>query len=341
MNQFKPFLEKVASGETLTTQEAGDAFGLLMSGTVPEAQIAGFLVGLRSRGETVEEITGAALAMRAKMRRVNAPDGAVDIVGTGGDAKGTYNVSTCSAFVTAGAGAPVAKHGNRSVSSRSGAADVLEYLGVGMNVTPEALEESLREAGVAFLFAPAHHEAMRHVVPARRALGIRTIFNLLGPLCNPAGVSRLLLGVFSRDWVVPMAETLVKLDTRRAWVVHGADGLDELSTTGVSHVAEVKDGHIREMEIRPEDAGLSAARLENLIGGTPAENAVAIRDVLSGKPGSFRDIVLLNSAAALVIADKVPDLSAGAELAAVSIDTGKAAAALEKLIEISNAPAHV
>lgn len=340
MSEFKPFLEKVASGHTLSTEEAGEAFGLIMSGAVPQVQIAGFLVALRSRGETVEEITGAARAMRAKMRRVRAPEGTIDIVGTGGDAKGTHNVSTCAAFVTAGAGVPVAKHGNRSVSSKSGAADVLEHLGLGLTAAPGTAEESLRQAGIAFLFAPAHHEAMRHVVPTRKALGIRTIFNLLGPLCNPAEVKRLLLGVFSRGWVVPMAETLLNLGAERAWVVHGADGLDELSTTGPSYVVEIANGRIREFELEPEDAGLQRSRLDDLIGGTPSDNASAIRGVLSGAPGPFRDIVLLNTAAALVIAGAAADLKTGAELAAAAIDTGKAAAALEKLIEITNTPAH-
>jgi len=338
---FKPFLQQVSDGRPLSAEQAGEAFGLMMAGGVPEAQIAGFLMALRARGETVDEITGAAVAMRAKMKRVNAPDGAIDIVGTGGDAKGTHNVSTCTAFVVAGAGVPVAKHGNRAVSSRSGAADVLEHLGVCMETAPEALEQALQEARVGFMFAPAHHAAMRHVAPARKALGVRTIFNVLGPLCNPAGVRRLLIGVYAPELTRPLAEVLSRLGVERAWVVHGHDGLDELSTTGDTIVAELKDGRVHEFTVSPEEAGLSRATLADLIGGDPADNAQAIRDTLAGETGPLRDIALLNAAAALVVAGTAQTLREGVEKAAEAIETGAASAALDKLASLCGAPANV
>jgi len=338
---FKPYLQQVSDGRALSADQAGEAFALMMAGGVPEAQIAGFLMALRARGETVDEITGAATAMRAKMKRVRAPDDAIDIVGTGGDAKGTHNVSTCTAFVVAGAGVPVAKHGNRAVSSRSGAADVLEHLGVGMDVPRECLEQALREAHVGFMFAPAHHAAMRHVAPARKALGVRTIFNVLGPLCNPAGVSRLLIGVYAPEMTRPLAEVLQRLGAAHAWVVHGHDGLDELSTTGETIVAELKDGRVREFTVTPEEAGLARVPLAGLIGGDPRDNAQAIRDTLAGAPGPLRDIVLLNAAAALIIAERAETLREGVEKAAASIDSGAAMAALDKLSSLCGAPAHV
>jgi anthranilate phosphoribosyltransferase len=338
---FKPFLQQVSEGKPLTAEQAGAAFGLMMAGGVPEAQIAGFLMALRARGESVDEITGAATAMRAKMKRVSAPDGAMDIVGTGGDAKGTHNISTCTAFVVAGAGVPVAKHGNRAVSSRSGAADVLEHLGVCMETAPEALEEALKTAQVGFMFAPAHHAAMRHVAPARKALGVRTIFNVLGPLCNPANVSRMLVGVYAPEMTRPLAEVLGRLGVERAWVVHGHDGLDELSTTGESVVAQLKDGAVQEFTVTPEEAGLARARLDDLIGGDAADNAAAIRQTLTGKDGPLRDIVMLNAAAALVVAGKAGTLRDGAELAADAIDSGAAARALANLAAICGATANV
>ncbi len=338
---FKPFLQQVSEGKPLTAEQAGAAFGLMMAGGVPEAQIAGFLMALRARGESVDEITGAATAMRAKMKRVSAPDGAMDIVGTGGDAKGTHNISTCTAFVVAGAGVPVAKHGNRAVSSRSGAADVLEHLGVCMETAPEALEEALKTAQVGFMFAPAHHAAMRHVAPARKALGVRTIFNVLGPLCNPANVSRMLVGVYAPEMTRPLAEVLGRLGVERAWVVHGHDGLDELSTTGESVVAQLKDGAVQEFTVTPEEAGLARARLDDLIGGDAGENAAAIRETLAGQRGPLRDIVMLNAAAALVVAGKAGTLRDGAELAADAIDSGAAARALANLAAICGATANV
>lgn len=338
---FKPYLQQVSDGRALSADQAGAAFSLMMEGNVPEAQIAGFLMALRARGETVEEIAGAATAMRAKMTQVTAPDGAIDIVGTGGDAKGTHNVSTCTAFVVAGAGVPVAKHGNRAVSSRSGAADVLEHLGIAVPSPQESLEQALREVGVGFMFAPAHHAAMRHVAPARKALGVRTIFNVLGPLCNPAGVSRLLIGVYAPEMTRPLAEVLDRLGAERVWVVHGHDGLDELSTTGESMVAELNHGRVREFTVSPEPAGLSRVGLSALIGGDPAANAGAIRETLAGAAGPLRDIVLLNAAAALMIADRAGSLREGVELAASAIDSGAAAGTLERFATICGAPAHV
>jgi len=338
---FKPYLQQIADGRALSAEQAGEAFALMMEGNVPEAQIAGFLMALRARGETVDEIAGAATAMRARMKHVRAPEGAIDIVGTGGDAKGTHNVSTCTAFVVAGAGVPVAKHGNRAVSSRSGAADVLERLGIAMDAPLESLEQALREAHVGFMFAPGHHAAMRHVAPARKVLGVRTIFNVLGPLCNPAGVSRLLIGVYAPEMTRPLAEVLARLGAERAWVMHGHDGLDELSTTGESIVAELRDGRVREFTITPEDAGLSRVQLNDLIGGDAAENAEAIRRTLGGAPGPLRDIVLLNAAAALMVAGKADSLRAGVEVAEKAIDSGAATAALERLADICGAPAHV
>ena len=337
---FKPYLQQVSDGRALSAGQAGEAFALMMGGEVPEAQIAGFLMALRARGETVDEIAGAAMAMRAKMKRVTAPEGAMDIVGTGGDAKGTHNVSTCTAFVVAGAGVPVAKHGNRAVSSRSGAADVLEHLGISMEIAPETLEQALREARVGFMFAPAHHAAMRHVAPARKALGVRTIFNVLGPLCNPAGVSRLLIGVYAPEMTRPLAEVLGRLGVERAWIVHGHDGLDELSTTGENIVAEWRAGKVREFTVTPEEAGLSRVDLSALIGGDPAANAAAIRETLTGAPGPLRDIVLLNAAAALIVAERAETLREGVELATHAIDSGAAADALERLAGFCGAPAH-
>jgi anthranilate phosphoribosyltransferase len=330
--KFRPHFEKVAGGETLTEEEAASAFDAIMEGGIPEVQLAGFLVAMKARGETVDEITGAVRAMRSRMQRVTAPLGAIDVVGTGGDAKGTYNISTATAFVLAGGGVPVAKHGNRAVSSKSGAADVLESLGVDLAASPEEAARSLTEAGIAFLFAPAYHPAMRHAAPVRQGLRLRTIFNLLGPLSNPAGVRRQLVGVFASQWVVPLAEVLMRLGADHVWVVHGADGLDELSTTGETHVAELKDGKIREFGVMPGEAEVASTTLPNLLSGTPPESAEAIRALLSGTDGPFRDIVLLNAAAAFVIAGKARSLGEGAALAAASLDQGRAAAALEKLV---------
>ena len=329
--KFRPHFEKVAGGERLSEQEAASAFEAIMEGGVPEAQLAGFLVAMRARGETVDEIAGAVRAMRGKMLRIEAPEGAVDVVGTGGDAKGTYNVSTATAFVVAGAGVPVAKHGNRAVSSKSGAADVLEQLGIDLKMTPDAAERALAEAGITFLFAPTYHAAMRHAVPVRQALKLRTIFNLLGPLSNPAGTKRQLIGVFSDHWLEPLAEVMRRLGAEHVWVMHGADGLDELSTTGPSQVVELKDGKLTRFEVTPDQIGIEPVTLEKLLCGTPDESASSIRALLDGQTGPFRDIVLLNAAAALIVAGRAETLKEGAEIAAQSIDGGKASAALAAL----------
>jgi anthranilate phosphoribosyltransferase len=333
---LKRLIQKVSTGATLETEEVRTALEIMMSGVATPAQMGAFLMALRVRGETVEEITGAAQLMRAKMTRVEAPPGAVDIVGTGGDSHGTYNVSTCSALVAAGAGVPIAKHGNRSVSSISGASDVLSALGVKLDVPPPQVADCIAKAGVGFMWAPMHHAAMKHWAPVRAELGIRTIFNLLGPISNPAGVKRQVVGVFSWQWVEPIAHVLKNLGAEHVWVVHGHDGLDELTTTGATDVAELKGGEIRIFEVTPADAGLQPAKLSDLKGGDAATNAAAIRDVLAGKPGPFRDIVLLNAAAALIVGGKARELPEGAELAARSIDSGAAQRALEKLVAVSN-----
>lgn len=330
--RFRPYFDKVAGGETLTEEEAASAFNAIMEGGIPEVQLAGFLVAMKARGETVDEIAGAVRAMRGQMLTVAAPLDAIDVVGTGGDVKGTYNISTATAFVLAGAGVPVAKHGNRAVSSKSGAADVLESLGVNVAVSPQDAQRALAEANIAFLFAPAYHPAMRHAAPVRQGLKLRTIFNLLGPLSNPAGVKRQLVGVFAPQWVVPLAEVLQRLGADHVWVVHGADGLDELSTTGESHVAELKDGRIREFGVMPAEAELPSATLSNLLAGTAPESADAMRRLLGGENGPFRDIVLLNAAAAFMVAGKARSLAEGAGLAAASLDEGRAGRALERLI---------
>lgn len=332
ISDFKQILGMVADGAALTTEQAEAAFDIVMSGDATPSQMGGFLMALRVRGETVDEITGAVKVMRAKALRVTAPTNAMDIVGTGGDASGTYNISTASAFVTAGAGIPVAKHGNRAFTSKSGSADVLTALGIDLDADLADVERSIADAGVGFLMAPRHHGAMRNVGPTRVEMGVRTIFNILGPLSNPAMVDRLLVGTFDRKWIEPMAQTLGNVGTKAAWVVHGADGLDELSTTGPSYVAALKDGAVTTFEVTPEDAGLSRVSLAELKGGTPEENAAAILSVLDGTKGPFRDIVLMNAGAALVVAGKADDLKAGATLAAASIDDGKARAVLDKML---------
>jgi anthranilate phosphoribosyltransferase len=335
-DDLKPVLAKVATGATLNTDEAEAAFDTIMSGKATPAQIGAFLMALRVRGETVDEITGAVRIMRAKALRVSAPAGAMDIVGTGGDASGTFNISTGAALVVAGAGVPVAKHGNRALSSKSGAADVLAALGVNIDADIALVEQALREAGFCFLMAPRHHSAMRHVGGPRVELAIRTIFNLLGPLSNPAGVKRQFTGVFAGEWIEPMARVLGNLGCERAWVVHGSDGMDELTTTGPSAVAELKDGEVHTFEVTPEDAGISRAKPEDLKGGTPEENADAMRAMLDGNAGPFRDVVLYNAAASLVVAGKAEGLEQGVEMAAAAIDGGNARATLERLVAITN-----
>jgi anthranilate phosphoribosyltransferase len=295
-------------------------------------------MALRVRGETVDEITGAVTVMRAKMLKVSAPPDAIDVVGTGGDASGSFNISTCAAFIVAGAGVPVAKHGNRALSSRSGAADVLAALGVKIELTPEHISRCIHEAGIGFMFAPAHHPAMKHVAATRVELGTRTIFNLLGPLSNPAGVKRQMIGTFSRQWIEPVAQVLKNLGSERVWVAHGSDGLDEITTSGPSYVAALENGSVRTFEITPEEIGLPRAKPEALRGGDAQANAEALLAVLKGRKGPFRDIAVLNAAAALVVAGKAKDLKQGATLANKSLDSGEAEGRLDRLIVISNAP---
>ncbi len=335
MDEFKPLIAKIASGASLSRAEAERAFDLLLSGEVTPAQMGGFLLGLRVRGETIEEITGAVLSMRAKMLAVAAPPGAIDIVGTGGDGRGTYNVSTLAALIVAACGVPVAKHGNRAATSKSGASDVLTALGVRIGLAPHEVAASIAQCGIGFMLGPAHHAAMRHVAEIRTQLGTRTIFNLLGPLANPAGVKRQLLGVFSAQWLQPLAEVLRNLGSERVWLVHGSDGLDEATTTGTTSVCALEAGAIRSFEIVPEDAGLKRARLEDLKGGDAAHNAAALNAVLNGARNPYRDIAILNAAAALVVAEKAADLNEGARLAAEAIDTGRATGVLAKLIKAS------
>jgi len=335
MSALKTHIAKVAAGTALSFEEAREAFDIIMSGDATPGQIGGFLMALRVRGETVSEISGAVATMRAKMLRVEAPAGAIDIVGTGGDNSHSVNISTGSAFVIAAAGVPVAKHGNRGLSSLTGAADVLTALGVKIDIAPEAIGRCIHEAGVGFMFAPAHHPAMKHVGPTRVELGTRTIFNLLGPLSNPAGVVRQMVGVFLPEWIMPVAETLKALGTEHAWVVHG-DGYDEITTTGETQVAELIGGEIRSFTLTPEEVGLKRHTKDELRGGDAAYNAMALRDMLGGAAGAYRDTVLMNAGAGLVIAGKATTLGDGIALAAQAIDSGRALQVLDRLVEISN-----
>ena len=339
MADLKTFIAKAADGGALSRAEAAAAFDVLMSGEATPAQIGGLLMALRVRGETVDEIAGAVEVMRARMTPVAAPADAIDIVGTGGDAKGTYNVSTCAAFIVAAAGVPVAKHGNRALSSKSGAADCLASLGIALDLSPDGIARCIREAGIGFMFAPAHHAAMKHVGPARVELGTRTIFNLLGPMSNPAGVKRQLLGVFAPQWVRPLAEALAALGAERVWVVHGMDGLDEMSTTAPTEVAAVENGAVTTFTVTPEDAGLPRADMDDLIGGDGAHNAAALRDVLAGRPSAYRDIACLNAAGALIVAGKAATLAEGVGLAQSLLDDGSAAARLDALVSVSKSAA--
>ncbi|MBL4785038.1 MAG: anthranilate phosphoribosyltransferase [Cohaesibacteraceae bacterium] len=336
MSNLKSLLEYVAEGNSLSEDQAREAFSIIMSGEATPSQIGGFLMALRVRGETVEEITGAVAIMREKMATVSAPGNAIDIVGTGGDGAKTYNISTASAIVVAGAGVPVAKHGNRALSSKTGTADCLSVLGVNLDQPFEGITRCIEEAGIGFMFAPNHHAAMKHVGPSRVELGTRTIFNLLGPLSNPAKVKYHLIGVFAPEWIRPMVETLRNHGSKTAWVVHGAGGMDELSTLGPSVVAELKDGKIRQFEVTPEEVGLERTTIENLRGGEARENATALRAILDGEHNAYRDIVLLNSAASLLVAGAAPTLADGVSIAADSINSGNAARALSKLVDVSN-----
>jgi anthranilate phosphoribosyltransferase len=321
----------------LTRVEAEEAFRILFEGEATPSQMGGLLMTLRTRGETVEEYAAAAAVMRSKCRKVRAPEGAIDIVGTGGDGKGTLNISTATAFVVAGAGVPVAKHGNRNLSSKSGAADALTQMGVNVMVGPEVVERALAEAGIGFMMAPMHHPAIAHVMPTRAELGTRTIFNILGPLTNPAGVTRQLTGAFSKAMIRPMAETLKALGSDRAWLVHGADGTDELSIAGITHVARLEGGDVSESELHPEDAGLPVHSFAAILGGTPEENGRAFRALLGGAPSAYRDAVLLNAAAALVIAGRAANLPEGVEIARESLDSGRAREKVEALARITSA----
>ncbi|MEM9633449.1 MAG: anthranilate phosphoribosyltransferase [Pseudomonadota bacterium] len=336
MTTFKDIIAKVADGHALSPTEAREAFDVILSGSATPSQLGGFLMALRVRGESIAEVTGAVATMRSKMLPVDAPADAIDIVGTGGDNSGSYNISTCTALVVAGCGVPVAKHGNRSLSSKSGAAEALAQLGVDIDIAPEKISGCINSAGIGFMFAPLHHAAMKHVGPTRMELGTRTIFNLLGPLSNPAGVKRQMVGVFAHKWVEPVAHSLKELGSERAWVAHGSDGMDEITTTGPTYVSELKDGTVRSFEISPADVGLPVSKAEDLKGGQPSENAKALREVLAGAKNAYRDIVLFNSAASLLVADKVSNLKDGVEMAADSIDSGSAADTLEKLVAASN-----
>jgi anthranilate phosphoribosyltransferase len=337
MESFKPLIAKVAAGSQLSRADAAAAFDAILSGEVTPSQLGGFLIALRVRGETVEEITGAVTAMRAKMLPVVAPPDAVDVVGTGGDGSGSYNVSTLAALIVAACGVPVAKHGNRAASSKSGTADTLAALGVKIGVAPALVERCIREAGIGFMLATTHHAAMRHVGPTRAELGTRTIFNLLGPLANPAGVKRQLIGVFSAAWLLPMAEVLRNLGSERVWITHGADGLDEMSTTGTTKIVELKDGAIRAFEVAPEDVGLTRVDLAALKGGDAATNAEALKAVLGGARNAYAEIAMLNAAGALVVAGKTRELAEGVAMAGDALASGAAKGVLDRLVDVSNA----
>ena len=333
-NEMKPLID-AAADRALSRDEAEAAFTHLFEGNATPSQMGGLLMALRTRGETVDEYAAAAAVMRAKCNPVVAPAGAMDIVGTGGDGKGTLNISTATAFVVAGAGVVVAKHGNRNLSSKSGAADALGQMGVNVMVGPDVVERALAEAGIAFMMAPMHHPAIAHVMPTRAELGTRTIFNILGPLTNPAGVKYQLTGAFSRQLIRPMAETLRALGSERAWLVHGSDGTDELAISGTSWVAALEGGAVMERELHPEDAGLPEHPFDEILGGTPEDNAKAFRALLDGAQNAYRDAVRLNAAAALVVAGKASDLREGADMAAESIDSGSAKRAIETLAKVT------
>jgi anthranilate phosphoribosyltransferase len=332
MDALKPTLALLQDGRSLSQAEATKAFEIILSGDATPSQIGAFLAALRVRGESIDEIAAGVSVMRANATKVKAPTHVLDTCGTGGDGSGSYNISTAVALVVAACGAHVAKHGNKALSSKSGSSEVLEAMGVNLALSPEALSQCIKDVGIGFLFAPNHHAAMRHVGPTRAELGFRTIFNLLGPLSNPAGANRQLLGVFAKEWVEPLAQVLRKLGSERAWVVHGCDGMDELTTTGPSMVAELRKGEISVFEITPEDAGLPRAKPEDLTGGTPQENATAMTALFDGETGPYRDIVLLNAAAALLVANKVETLKEGVETAALAIDDGGARSVLANLV---------
>lgn len=335
MQDLKEAIGQLANGQSLSREDTKAAFNIIMSGDATDAQIGAVLMGMRVRGETEDEFAGAIDALRAVMLPVDAPVNAIDIVGTGGDAKGSYNISTCTAIVTASCGIPVAKHGNRSLSSKSGASDVLTALGINIELSPGQISDCIEEAGIGFMFAPAHHSAMRHVGPARVELATRTIFNLLGPMCNPASVKRQLLGVFAPQWVLTAAKVAQKLGSEKIWVVHG-QGFDEVTITGTTQVAELANGSVKTFEINPSDFGFDVASDNDIAGGDSTENAKALRDVLDGKPSAYRNMVIMNTACSLMVADRVSTLQEGARIAAEAIDKGQAFNTLEKLITVSN-----
>lgn len=333
---IKSVLQKIADGHDLTGEEMRGAMRVIMSGEASAVQVGAFLMGMRVKGETVGEIAAAVSILREKMVPVDAPDNAIDIVGTGGDGAGTLNISTATALVVASAGIPVAKHGNKALSSKSGASQVLESLGVKLDLLPDEISRCISDAGIGFMFAPSHHPAMKHVGPARAELAVRTLFNLLGPQSNPASVHHYLLGVYAQEWVEPVAAALMANKVKSAWVVHGSDGLDEITTTGPTFVASIMGGDLRSFEITPEDAGLARSSPKDLLGGDPDFNAAAIAALLAGAPGAYRDIVLMNAAAAFIVAGKAETLLQGAEMAAALIDSGAARKTLAKLVAVSN-----
>ena len=333
---MKRIIGLVAEGGHLSVDQTRRAFDIMMSGDATQSQMGALLMALRLRGETVDELTGGVMTMRDKMTKIDAPASAIDVVGTGGDRSGTYNVSTAAGIVVAGCGVPVAKHGNRAASSKSGATDVLESLGVNVECDFSLTRKSLWEGGMCFMFAQRHHGAMRHVGGTRVEMAIRTIFNMLGPLSNPAGVNKHLVGVFSKEWVEPLAQVLKNLGSQHVWVVHGSDGLDEITTTSSTFVAELKNDEIKTFEVTPEDAGLPRSDGEALKGGDAKTNALAIEALLDGRKSSFRDITLINAAGALITSGEIDNLKDGVAMAANAIDTGKAREILDKMIAITN-----
>tara|TARA_Y100000741_G_scaffold48770_1_gene33543 strand:+ start:1498 stop:2511 length:1014 start_codon:yes stop_codon:yes gene_type:complete len=336
MTDFNNILSKVSSKDGLSDEESYFSFNYILDGKASEKQIEKFLLGLRERGEKIEEITAATKVMREKSSKVSAPDNAIDTCGTGGSGSGKYNISTAASLVAAGAGAVIAKHGNRALSSKSGSSQVLEELGVKLDIEPKKITECIEKSNIGFMFAPNHHPAMKYVGPVRQKLKVRTIFNILGPLSNPANVKKQLIGVFDKNWLEPMAETLRNLGSHRALLVNGSDGFDELTTTGVSYVAELNNGNIKTYEISPEKLGLKLSSFDDLIGGDPEQNATKIISLLEGEKGPYRDIVLLNSAAALYVDGKVKNLKDGISMSENSIDNGSAKIALNNLVRTSN-----
>lgn len=333
---IKQALHKISERRDLTGEEMRSVMRIIMSGEATPSQIGAFLMGMRLKGESVGEIAAAVSIMREKMIPVDAPEDAVDIVGTGGDGVGTLNISTAASILVASMGVPVAKHGNRALSSKSGSSQALEALGVKLDLDPTGIARTIREANIGFMFAPSHHPAMKYVGPTRTELGVRTMFNLLGPQSNPASVRRYVLGVYDQQWVEPVAAALLANRAIKAWVVHGSDGLDELTVTGPSFVAQIADGDLRSFEVTPEEAGLKRYELKDILGGTPEENAQAIHDLFDGATGGYRDIVLLNAAAALIVAERATSLREGAEMAAAALDSGAAKQTLAKLVAVSN-----